>query len=226
MLIKKADFLGANNEYSEAFQLYERALRLAPTSDVERKLAHMAFKSKKFQRSADLYKKNIEVLTLGEKQEFMWSLRYTGDEDFSLALANMSLPDYMQAAFEVSALCEREFISCETAIRSYKYDYPPIRDLKNALKNYEALGNKDTNYKEALLIGAWYKNGDYTTAIKVGENLLRRKADYRPILKIVGFSSYMIGRYDRSQAALTKYKKLEPKDPESDFLLGLIHFEK
>lgn len=226
MLIKKADFLGANNEYSEAFQLYERALRLTPTSDVERKLAHMAFKSKKFQRSADLYKKNIEVLTLGEKQEFMWALRYTGDEDFSLALANMSLPDYMQAAFEVSALCEREFISCETAIRSYKYDYPPVRDLKNALKNYEALGNKDTNYKEALLIGAWYKNGDYTTAIKVGENLLRRKADYRPILKIVGFSSYMIGRYDRAQAALSKYKKLEPKDPESDFLLGLIHFEK
>lgn len=139
MLIKKADFLGAHNEYTEAMQLYERALRLAPSSDTERKLAHMAFKSKKFQRSADLYKKNIEILTLGEKQEFMWALRYTGDEDFSLALANMSLPEYIQAAFEVSALCEREFISCENAIRSYKYDYPPIRDLKNALKNYEAL---------------------------------------------------------------------------------------
>lgn len=226
MLIKKADFLWANNEYTEAFQLYERALRLSPSSDTERKLAHIAFKSKKFQKSADLYKKNIDILTLGEKQEFMWALRYTGDEDFSVALANMALPDYMQAAFEVSVLCEREFISCENAIRNYKYDYAPIRDLKNALKNYEALGNKDTNYKEALLIGAWYKNGDYTTAIKIGENLLRRKPDYRPILKIVWFSSYMIGSYDRSQAALSKYKKYEPKDPEADFLLGLIHFEK
>jgi heptaprenylglyceryl phosphate synthase len=36
----------------------------------------------------------------------------------------------------------------------------------------------------------------------------------------------MIGYYDRSQAALSKYKKLEPKDPEVDFVLGLIHFEK
>jgi len=36
----------------------------------------------------------------------------------------------------------------------------------------------------------------------------------------------MIGSYDRSQAALSKYKKYEPKDPEADFLLGLIHFEK
>jgi hypothetical protein len=36
----------------------------------------------------------------------------------------------------------------------------------------------------------------------------------------------MIGYYDRSQAALGKYKKLEPKDPEVDFVLGLINFEK
>jgi hypothetical protein len=36
----------------------------------------------------------------------------------------------------------------------------------------------------------------------------------------------MIGAYDRSQAALSKYKKIEPKDPEVDFVLGLINFEK
>ena len=36
----------------------------------------------------------------------------------------------------------------------------------------------------------------------------------------------MIGLYDRSQATLGKYKKLEPKDPEVDFVLGLINFEK
>lgn len=97
----------------------------------------------------------------------MNALRYTGDEDFAVALANLPLPDDVKKAFEVSWTCETEFISCETAIRSYKYNYAPINELKNALKNYEALANNDTNYKEALLIGAWYKNGDYTTVIKV-----------------------------------------------------------
>lgn len=226
ILAKKAEFLSTNNEYSEALKLYERVLRLEPSADTERKAAHTAFRAKKFQKSADLYKKNLEALTTSEKVEFMNALRYTGDEDFAVALANLPLPDDIKKAFEVSWTCETEFISCETAIRSYKYDYAPINELKNALKNYEALANNDTNYKEALLIGAWYKNGDYTTVIKVWENLLRRKPDYRPILKIVGFSSYIIGSYDRSQAALNKYKKLEPKDPEVDFILGLINFEK
>lgn len=226
ILLKKAEFLSTSNEYSEALQLYERVLILAPSEDTERKFAHIAYKAKKFQKSADYYKKNIGTLTTGEKIEFLNALRYTGDDDFSTTLANMDIPDYVRTAFEVSWKCENEFISCESAIRWYKYDYAPINDLKNALKNYETLGNKDSNYKEALLIWAWYKNGDYMNVIKIGENLLRRKPDYRPILKIVGFSSYTIWAYGRSQAALSKYKKLEPKDPEVDFVLGLINFEK
>lgn len=226
ILSKKAEYLSTNNEYTEAIELYERALKLSPSDETEKKLAHIAFRAKKFQKSADYFKKNQNTLTTSQKIEFMHSLRYTGDEDFSLALANMDLPAYVKEAFQVSWTCEREFISCERAIQSYNYDYAPLRDLKNALKNYATLGNNDTDYKEALMIGAWYKNGDYTTAIKVGENLLRRKPDYRPVLKIVGFSSYIIGYYDRAQAALSKYKKLEPKDPEVDFVLGLIRFEK
>gem|GEM_PF-1255036 len=44
-----------------------------------------------------------------------------------------------------------------------------------------------------------YKNQDFTTAMRVGENILRRKPDYRPILKIVGFSAFMTGQYERAQ---------------------------
>lgn len=36
----------------------------------------------------------------------------------------------------------------------------------------------------------------------------------------------MIGQYDRALGVLGNYKKLEPKDPEADFILGLIYFEK
>ena len=153
ILVKKAEFLGTNNEYNEALSLFERALHLTPSSDIERKLAHMAFKAKRFQRSADLYKKNVDVLTLSEKQEFMNALRYTSDDDFSVALSNLRLPDYMQQAFQVSWTCENEFISCESAIRAYKYDYDVVTDLQAALNNYANLSNKDDeNYKEALLI--------------------------------------------------------------------------
>lgn len=225
ILTKRADYLANNNEYSEAEDLYERILRLWPSKDVERKLAHIAFRAKNFQRSSDLYKQ-FSDLYLSEKEEFLHALRYTADDEFTTALANMDLPDYIREAYQVSWTCEHEFINCESAIRAYKHDYAPIRDLKNALKNYEALGNKDPSYKEALMIGALYKNQDYTTAIRLGENVLRRKPDYRPILKIVGFGSFMIGQNERAQWVLGKYKKLEPKDAEVDFILWLIHFEK
>ncbi|MCB9807523.1 hypothetical protein H6768_06695 [Candidatus Peribacteria bacterium] len=161
----------------------------------------------------------MKDLYQSEKEEFLHALRYTGDDEFLPTLQKIDIPENIRAAFQVSWKCEHEFISCENAIREYKYNYGPILDLKNALKNYESLGNKDQNYKEALLIGAFYKNQDYTTAMKIGENVLRKKPDYRPILKIVGFSAFMIDQYERAQGVLSKYKRLEPKDAEADFIL-------
>lgn len=226
VLLKRAEYLANNNEYSEAAGLYERILRLTPSEEIERKLAHIAFRAKKFQRSSDLYKKFEKDLYQSENEEFLHALRYTGDSEFVTTLVSIDIPENMREAFQVSWTCEHEFISCEKAIWEYKHNYGPIVDLKNALKNYEALGNKDASYKEALLIWAFYKNKDYTTAMKIGENVLRQKPDYRPILKIVGFSAFMINEYERAQWVLGKYKKLEPKDPEVDFILWLIQFEK
>jgi tetratricopeptide (TPR) repeat protein len=226
ILAKRADYLVNNNEYSEAAGLYERVLRLTPSSEIERKLAHIAFRAKKFQRSSDLYKKFFHDLYQSEKEEFLYALRYTGDWEFQKVLATIDIAENFRQAFRVSWICENEYISCEKVIREYPHSYGPIIDLKNALKNYEALGNNDPSYKDALLIGAFYKNKDYTTAIKIGENVLRKKPDYRPILKIVGFSAFMINQYERAQGVLTKYKKLEPKDAEVDFILWLIQFEK
>lgn len=226
MLKKKAEYLLGNSEYGEAAQLYERILRLNPTKEIEKKLAHLSYQAKNFQRSSDLYKKHKNDLFQSEKEEFLHALRYTRDEEFTNALGNLELPPETREAFTISWKCENEYISCESAIQGARYNSYYIKDLKIALKNYEYLGNKDANYKDALMIGAMYKNEDYTSAIKIGENVLKKKPDYRPILKIVGFSSFMIGQYDRAQGALSKYKKLEPKDPEADFILGLLHFEK
>lgn len=148
-------------------------------------MAHTAFRAKQFQKSADLYKKNIDILTNNEKKEFMHALRYTGDDDFLVALSNIDIPDYLKKYFQVSWTCEHEFITCEKSIAEYGYDYEPVNDVEEALRNYSTIGNKDINYKEALMVGAWYKHGDYTTAINLGERILRRRPDYRPVLKIV-----------------------------------------
>lgn len=226
ILTKRAVYLANNNEYSEAAQLYERVLRLKKTDEIERKLAHISFRAKNFQRSSDLYKKFSESLYQSEKEEFLHALRYTGDDDFTKRIESIDIPENIREAFKVSWKCEHEFISCEDAIRWYKYSYGAILDLQNALKNYESLWNKDPSYKEALLVWAFYKNQDYTTAMRIGENILRRKPDYRPILKIVGFSAFMVKQYERAQGVLSKYKKLEPKDAEADFMLWLIQFEK
>ena len=77
ILEKRADYLATNNEYREAAGLYERILRLEPSEQIERKLAHIAFKAKNFQRSSDLYKKFVDDLYQSEKEEFLHALRYT-----------------------------------------------------------------------------------------------------------------------------------------------------
>lgn len=226
ILWKQAEYLAINNEYRESAQLYERIFRLSWNNEVERKLAHISYKAKKYPRSTELYKKYKSELYLSEKEELLHALRYTADDGFLTLLGELNLPTHVKEANMVSWKCEHEYIACEEAIRGYQYDYAPIRDLKNALKNYESLWNKDISYKEALLISALYKNEDYTTAMKIGERVLQTKSDYRPILKIVGFSAFMIGQDERAAGVLAKYKKLEPKDPEVDFVLGVIHYER
>lgn len=226
ILVKKADYLTVNNQYQEASDIYERILLLDPSPEIEKKTAYTSFMSKNFQRSADLYKKFSGDLFQSEKEALLHSLRYTGDGEYLTILENISLPIAVKDALKVSWKCEFEYISCEQTIREYPHDSITINELKKALNNYENLGYDDHDYKEALLIGAFYKNQDYTTAIRISENLLRRKTDYRPIIKIAWFSSFMIGQYERAKWLLSRYKKLEPKDPEADFILGLIFFSR
>jgi len=117
ILTKRAVYLANNNEYSEAAQLYERVLRLKKTDEIERKLAHISFRAKNFQRSSDLYKKFSESLYQSEKEEFLHALRYTGDDDFTKRIESIDIPENIREAFKVSWKCEHEFISCEDAIR-------------------------------------------------------------------------------------------------------------
>lgn len=153
-------------------------------------------------------------------------MRYIGDKNFKNILPELDLPLYIQQAYEISWICENTFIDCESSIKKYSFDYRPINALKKALDDFKNLKNTDINYKEALLIGALYQNKDYSTVIRIGSNLLSRKPDYKPILKIVGFSSYLTNQFERAENALKKYKTLDSKDPEVDFILGLIYFER
>lgn len=226
ILNKKAEYLSANNEFKEALNLYERMLNLEPSSEIERKAAHAAFQTKQFQKAITWYTKNKEELSLAEKEELVRSMRYIGDKNFIQSLWELELPGYLLDSYKLSWTCEYEFISCESAIRAYWYEYDPIMELKEVLNSYESLWDKSSSYKQALLVGVWYKNGDYSTALKVGQNIVKNKPDYRPVLKIVGFSAYMVRQYNLAQLYLAQYKKLEPKDPEVDFILGLILFDK
>lgn len=152
------------------------------------------------------------------------SMRYTGNKDFLTLLGKIDIPAYIKKAYEVSWVCENTFIDCENTIKQYSFDYGPINALKKALNDFKNLQNTDNDYKEALLIGAFYQNKDYSTVIRLGSNLLSRKPDYKPILKVVGFSAYLTNQYERAENALKKYKTLDSKDPEVDFILGLIYF--
>ena len=226
LLTKKAEYLMVSNEPSEALELFERALRLGENHKTEKKAAHAAFVMRQFPKSIDWYAKNGKTLSIGEKEEYLKALRYTGSSEFRSILGTIDIPIQTKKYYEVSWICEYEYISCEKSIESYGYDDPRIQLLREAINNYKTADTDDENYKDALLIGAWYKNKDYSTIIKIGKQVLQKKPDYRPILKVVWFSAYMIGDHATSETILKQYKQYEPKDVEADFLLWLINFEK
>jgi len=226
LLSKKADYLRINNEFNDALDIYERIILLDPQDAYKKKAAAIAFEARNFIKSAGWYRETLATLSMREKEELLMSMRYTGDKEFLTILSTIDLPSYIKKAYEVSWKCETSFIECETKIKEYSFDYKPINALKKALDDFKNLKNTDIAYKEALLLGAFYQNKDYSTVIRLGSNLLSRKPDYKPILKIVGFSAYLINQHERAESALKKYKSLDAKDPEVDFLLGLIYFER
>ena len=216
---KKADYLALNNEFHDALIIYERVINLVSSEEYKKKAAAIAFQAREYLKSIAWYVENPKILSTREKEELLLSMRYTKDSAFEKTLLSLDIPEYLRQAYQVSWTCETSFIDCESSIKKYPYDYEPINNLKKALEDFKTLQNTDINYKEALLIGAFYKNKDYSTIIRVGANLLTRKPDYKPILKIVGFSAYLTNQYDRAENALKKYKTLDSKDAEVDFLL-------
>ncbi|MFA6080602.1 MAG: hypothetical protein WC753_03960 [Candidatus Gracilibacteria bacterium] len=224
LLSKKADYFALNNEFHDALTIYQRVIGLSSDLEYKKKAAAIAFRAREFGKSIEWYTEALSILSTREKEELLLGMRYTKDPDFQKMLSKIDIPAYVRQAYEVSWMCETTFIDCETSIKKYSYNYEPINILKKALEDFKNLQNTDINYKEALLIGAFYKNKDYSTVIRVGANLLSRKPDYKPILKIVGFSAYLTNQYDRAENALKKYKLLDSDDAEVDFLLGLIYF--
>ncbi len=219
LLSKKADYLRLSNEFHDALEIYERVIELDSLDIYKKKAASIAFEARNFLKSIEWYTATLPDLSLREKEELLMSMRYTGNKDFRSTLSTLDLPHYIRQAYEVSWICETTFIDCEPTIKKYNFDYGPINTLKKAFTDFNNLKNTDINYKEALLIGAFYQNKDYSTVIRIGSNLLSRRPDYKPILKIVGFSAYLTNQYERAENALKKYKTLDSKDPEVDFIL-------
>lgn len=224
LLSKKGDYLALNNEHHDALDIYLRVIDLDSGDNYKRKAAAIAFSARNFAESTKWYLETLPDLSIKEKEELLMSMRYTGNKDFKNLLSKLELPANIKKAYEVSWTCETLFLDCESAIKQYSFDYPPINVLKKALEDFKNLKNTDSNYKEALLIGAFYQNKDYSTVIRLGSRLLSQVPDYKPILKVVGFSSYLTNQHERAENALKKYKTLDSKDPEVDFILGLIYF--
>jgi len=133
----------------------------------KKKAAAIAFEARDFVKSITWYMETLSTLSLREKEELLMSMRYTGNKDFVSTLSAIDIPPYIKKAYEVSWTCENTFIDCENSIKKYSFDYQPINNLKKAFDDFRNLKNTDINYKEALLIGAFYQNKDYSTVIRV-----------------------------------------------------------
>lgn len=226
ILSQKSQYLALNNEPKDALIMMKRVIRLDNSPNNNLLAWHIAFQAWEYQQSVDFYAPYLARLDLNQLREYTQALRYLDKESFLTELVNTKLPDAEKKAYEISWKCENMETTCEKDIIEYGYNYEPMNNLKQAIQTAEKTQNTDPDYKEALLLWAWYQNKDFTTVVKRGTILLSKKPDYRPVQKIVGFSAFKLGDIERAEVVLKRYKELEPKDPENDFVLGLIQFEK
>ncbi len=234
-----------NSQLSEALKNYLIAYRKNPKDEkIIQKLGDTYFEMKKFNAAQKYYNLLRDYPTF-EKEKTALTYLYGTDLSGSWAtqqliknLEELELGEDEQMYYNISLWCISDFEACKEQYEDYRYETlengdivsreitnPKILEILSAFENYENFQLEQEYFRDALIIGAFYKNKNYPVSIHLSENLLKEKPNYRPILKILADSYYGLWDYKNAKKYLWEFYELDTSDAGVAYLLGVIHWE-
>ena len=225
--VRRGDWYALKDDRETALKAYLVAFSRANASaqkksDLAAKVADLYFGIKRFPEAVEFYKK-AEAVPAASALNFALALSYVDDAEKVSLLPGLALTDDQKKYFSISYGCREGAGRCADAVRAYAGTGELASNLKASLADFEALAAEDTAYRDALLAAAFLKNRDYAASAAVADDVLKRRPDYYPVLKLAGRAWWEMGRYDEAIKALQRYYRANAQDVEAAYLVGLCY---
>lgn len=249
-LIIKWDENFNNQEYTQALTKYLQIHKTLPEDvGITQKVWEIYFQLGRFAQSYrylrdNIWKSKSNPSLIAKGLIFANYEKNTGSGYIKEELDSIPLNSQEAFYYYTSVSCLENYKDCKTRFSdTYKENswsgivFAPLKNINNALKNFDNFQSKDENYKDALLAAAYYQNGLYPLAITVSEHILSKQNDYIPVLKITAKSYYELWNYKEAKKYLNLLNKIDNNDPEvsyflwivqeklHEYLLSIIHFQ-
>lgn len=225
-IITKWDFYSIKSEKETALRYYISAYsRLKTDIILERKIADTYFELKNFEKALEFYKKVPSLeLDNNTSEKMALALMYQNPRDLKQELEKINIPDDEKDYFGHIFACYNWLKNCISDLKSYTGSYNKTSKLINLLTNFEKTWNSDSNYKYALMWWQFFENKDYLATVKLWEETLSKRPDYKSVLKLTWFAYYELWNYKKANDLLQKYYNIDPKDVKISYLLWIINF--
>lgn len=235
--IARWDTYVTDNQPILALNEYLKALRQSPNDEqLKRKLAWVYFELKRFTNARSTYKEVLWFLTEEEKEKYILSILYTINlqswneiQQASVDIRNLSLSKEETLYYINSINCTIDIHTCKKNFDTFfsanpNITFPKLLSMKEALSNYENFQIDNLYYKDALMIGSFYKEKMYSISNVLSVILLQEKTDYLPILLVAGKWYYELWDLWNAKKYLEKYYSLDPKELNITYMLWDINF--
>ncbi len=233
-LIVRWDLFFENNQLPLALKNYLQVHKESPNDNtITKRLGDTYFEMNNFEKAYEYYK-NLKEGTI-PKQHLILTLFYSKDlnkivdrKTLQKELKQMNLNEEEQIYYINSIECLEDFHICKQNFQDYFKENEKLKDknlisIKESIENYKNSKIWELYYKNALIIGEFYKNELYPVSIMLWQELLKEKKDYKPILQIIAKSQFNLWKYEESKITLSKYYSLDEDDAWMCFLLGVVN---
>ena len=143
-------------------------------------------------------------------------------------IKNFNLEKEQEFYYTNSLECIDDFHNCKLNFENYfkntyySWKNENLENIRLAINNYKNLKIEELYYKNALIIWAFLKNKNYPISIKLSEELLKEKVNYKPILKIIAQSYFELNKIDFSNEYLIEYAKIDQGSSDISYMIWVI----
>ncbi len=235
-IIMKWDNYFENNQLILALNEYLKAYRENPQDDqIITKIADVYFETKNFKKAEEFYafiQRRNELQTEKLILSLFYQINFEDYEEIKenvQKIKNLRLPVEQQFYYMNSLNCSVNLHECKKYFHSFFNKHPNIsfwklNNIKEAFITFDNFQTEHLYYKDALMIGAFFRDKMYSLSNLLWTKILQEKSDYQALLLMTGKWYYELWQLSNAQSSLLQYYQLNPQDITIAYLLWNIYF--